>query len=73
MARRQESAYSELFAGSELQAEEVEFIMAIERYKREQGRPFPTWHEVLAVALSLGYRKVAPPRRPKRWRPPGKK
>ena len=38
--------------------EEREFIMAMDRYMRENRRPFPTWHEVFAVLLSLGYRKV---------------
>ena len=39
--------------------EETEFMMTMERYKRENKRPFPTWREVLAVAKSLGYRQVA--------------
>ena len=39
--------------------EEREFMVAIENYKRERKRPFPTWREVLAVAKSLGYRLVA--------------
>jgi hypothetical protein len=37
--------------------EEREFMQAIEAYKRGNNRPFPTWSEVLAVALALGYRK----------------
>ncbi|VTS02932.1 hypothetical protein [Tuwongella immobilis] len=39
--------------------EETEFMTAMERYKRENRRPFPTWSEVLEVIRSLGYRKVA--------------
>lgn len=39
-------------------AEDVEFGLAMDRYKREHDRPFPTWHEVLDVLRSLGYRKV---------------
>ena len=42
-------------------ADEIEFIMAMERYKRLMHRPFPTWHEVLGVLKALGYRKVKPP------------
>jgi hypothetical protein len=34
------------------------FKSAMERYKRENRRPFPTWSEVLEVLRSLGYRKV---------------
>ncbi len=40
---------------------EVEFMRAMDDYKRKSGRPFPTWSEVLEVLMSLGYRKVADP------------
>ena len=40
---------------------EVEFMRAMDTYKRKSGRPFPTWSEVLEVLMSLGYRKVAEP------------
>ena len=39
--------------------EEIEFMKAIEQYKKEFSRPFPTWSEVLEVLKSIGYRKVA--------------
>ena len=39
--------------------DETLFMKAMERYKRENRRPFPTWSEVLEVLISLGYRKVA--------------
>ncbi len=41
--------------------DEVEFMRAMDDYKRRSGRPFPTWSEVLEVLVSLGYRKVAEP------------
>jgi hypothetical protein len=41
--------------------EETEFMKAMDRYKRENRRPFPTWSEVLEVLRSLGYRRVAEP------------
>ncbi len=41
--------------------DETSFMRAMERYKRENRRPFPTWSEVLEVMRSLGYRKVAEP------------
>jgi hypothetical protein len=47
-----EIAYSE---------DETEFLLAMQRYKQANRRPFPTWHEVLEVARALGYRKVAEP------------
>ena len=40
--------------------EQLEFIKAIDEYKRVNHRPFPTWTELLDLALYLGYRKVAP-------------
>jgi hypothetical protein len=40
--------------------EQLEFIKAVDEYKRVNSRPFPTWTEVLDVMLFLGYRKVAP-------------
>ena len=42
----------------EMSAEQFEFIMAIETYKKVNKRMFPTWTEVLEVILQLGYRKV---------------
>ena len=41
--------------------DETDFMKAMDRYKRENRRPFPTWSEVLEVLGSLGYRKVAEP------------
>ena len=41
--------------------DETEFMKAMDRYKRENRRPFPTWSEVLEVLRALGYRKVADP------------
>jgi hypothetical protein len=39
--------------------EEIDFMKAMDHYKRDNRRPFPTWSEVLEVLRSLGYRKVA--------------
>jgi len=41
--------------------DEIEFMKAMDEYKRKSGRQFPTWSEVLEVIRSLGYRKVAEP------------
>jgi len=41
--------------------EEIEFMRAMDEYKRRSGRQFPTWSEVLEVLRSLGYRRVAEP------------
>ncbi|WP_417849290.1 hypothetical protein [Thalassoglobus sp.] len=45
------------------QPDEVEFMKAMDDYKRRSGRQFPTWSEVLEVVRDLGYRKVATPTR----------
>ena len=41
--------------------EQFDFLMAIDQYKKQNSRPFPTWTEVLEVIKALGYRKVAEP------------
>src|SRR5712691_3461685 len=38
--------------------EEIQFMKAMDQYKRDNRRPFPTWSEVLEVLFALGYRKV---------------
>ncbi|MEM8710780.1 MAG: hypothetical protein AAGG01_07495 [Planctomycetota bacterium] len=35
----------------------LEFIQAIDDYKRLEGRPFPTWSEVLDIVKELGYQR----------------
>ena len=43
----------------EITGELLEFVMAIDQYKRINDRPFPTWTEVFEIIQYLGYRKVA--------------
>lgn len=40
--------------------DEIEFLRAIDAYKRKHERPFPTWREVLGVLRELGWEKVGP-------------
>jgi hypothetical protein len=42
----------------EMTAEQFEFVMAVEMYKKVNKRLYPTWTEVLEVVRQLGYRKV---------------
>lgn len=42
----------------EMTAEQFEFVMAIETYKKVNKRLYPTWTEILEVVRKLGYRKV---------------
>ena len=37
---------------------EIEFMHALDEYKRNSGRMFPTCSEILEVLMKLGYRKV---------------
>ena len=39
-------------------ADEMEFMNAMQRFKVQSGKAFPSHGEVLRVALSLGYRRV---------------
>lgn len=38
---------------------ELEFMLAMQDYKKQSGRMFPTWSEVLEVLKALGYRKTS--------------
>ena len=37
---------------------EREFMEAMQTYKHQSGRMFPTWSEVLEVLMNLGYEKI---------------
>ncbi|MBU6276046.1 MAG: hypothetical protein KGQ61_05385 [Planctomycetes bacterium] len=39
--------------------EELEFMQALDRYKRASGRMFPTCSEILEVLRGLGYQRTA--------------
>lgn len=39
--------------------QEIEFMQAMDEYKRASGRMFPTCSEILEVMMNLGYRQVA--------------
>src|SRR3989442_1627421 len=41
--------------------DQIEFMKAMDQYKRDNRRPFPTWSEVLEVLTALGYRKTEEP------------
>jgi len=43
----------------ELDGAQFEFVMAIDDYKKINQRPFPSYTEILEIAMALGYRKVA--------------
>ena len=43
----------------EYSEQEIEFMQAMDEYKRASGRMFPTCSEILEVLSNMGYRKVA--------------
>src|SRR5579864_9575776 len=59
--RNQKSAVAPPPEPGELTADQIEFVKAMDQYKRDNRRPFPTWSEVLEVLRALGYRRVAEP------------
>jgi hypothetical protein len=52
-----QEAFQKRVEEGELTLEEIEFVRAIDHYKRKFSRPFPTWSEVLAIVKELGYMK----------------
>jgi hypothetical protein len=42
----------------EMQPDVLEFIHAIDLYKRVNQRPFPNWSEVLEILKGLGYSRA---------------
>ncbi len=46
-------------------ADELEFVQAIETYKKEKSKHFLPWSEVLSILKALGYRKSMQYRRKK--------
>ena len=42
-----------------MDADVLEFIQAIDDYKRQAGRPFPSWSEILEIVKRLGYEREA--------------
>lgn len=59
-AGRESHAYKHgIFAqDTEFTPDEVEFMLAMDKQKRDSRRQFPTWSDALAVLKKLGYRKV---------------
>jgi hypothetical protein len=43
-----------------LTREQFLFLMAVEKFKKSNGKTFPTWTDVLEVVRLLGYRKTMP-------------
>jgi len=50
---------NEAAAAGELSTEVMEFINAIDEYKRQRRRPFPNWSEIFEIVKALGYKRSA--------------
>ena len=57
---RRRTDYRRAAEEGHMNEEQLDFLKAVDEYKRVNDRPFPTLTEVLDIALYLGYRKVAP-------------
>lgn len=44
----------------EMNKEQFLFLLAIDTFKRTNGKTFPTWTDVLEIVRLLGYRKTMP-------------
>jgi hypothetical protein len=42
----------------EMTANQFEFVMAVEAYKKVNHKMYPTWTEIMEVLYQLGYRKI---------------
>ena len=57
---RRRTDYRRAAEEGHMNEEQLDFLRAVDEYKRVNDRPFPTLTEILDLALYLGYRKVAP-------------
>ena len=38
-----------------LSRDELEFVQAVDKFKKEKGKLYPSWTEVLGIVKELGY------------------
>jgi hypothetical protein len=57
---RRRTDYRRAAEEGHMNEEQLDFLRAVDEYKRVNDRAFPTLTELLDIALYLGYRKVAP-------------
>lgn len=56
----QDNGSTSVSPGCDYTSEQLDWLKAIERYKRIRG-PFPQWTGMLDLVHALGYRLTAPP------------
>lgn len=57
---RRRSDFTKSAEEGEMNREQFLFLMAIDAFKRANGKQFPNWTDVLEVIRLLGYRKTMP-------------
>lgn len=57
---RRRSDFTRAAEEGEMTPEQFLFLMAIDEFKRANGKGFPAWTDVLEVIRLLGYRKTMP-------------
>lgn len=57
---RRRTDFTKAAEEGELTGEQFLFVMAIDAFKKANGKMFPTWTDVLEVVRLLGYRKTMP-------------
>lgn len=57
---RRRTDYTKSAEEGEMTTEQFLFVMAIDAFKKANGKMFPTWTDVLEVVRLLGYRKTMP-------------
>lgn len=57
---RRRTDFSKAAEEGEMTTEQFLFVMAIDAFKKANGKMFPTWTDVLEVVRLLGYRKTMP-------------
>lgn len=71
---RRLSDFTKAAEEGEMTTEQFLFLVAIDEFKRANGKTFPTWTDVLEVVRLLGYRKTMPSElnltRAEDWREP---
>lgn len=55
---RRRTDFSKAAEEGEMTSEQFLFVMAIDAFKKANGKMFPTWTDVLEVVRLLGYRKT---------------
>jgi len=57
---RRLSDFTKAAEEGEMTKEQFLFLMAIDEFKKSNGKAYPTWTDVLEVVRLLGYRKTMP-------------